>query len=149
MCCNLYKKVQKRVRMDMMGSTRLVALTKSYIQHCIHHLIGMNWQSRIVFQAKPRASLHASKHGAVDSFLKSLKLHSRQLQSNLELFQIEYRVLERIYYKGKNQHRTALFWKRAMEARRYCQRLEVLEVVQLFGDFRRSFYEENKSNKDL
>ena len=33
-------------------------------------------------------------------------------------------MLERLYYKGKNQHRTALFWQRVAEMRKFGERVD-------------------------
>jgi len=35
----------------------------------------------------------------------------------------EWQILERLYYKGKNQHRSALFWRHVGEVRRILKRM--------------------------
>ncbi|KIY50903.1 hypothetical protein FISHEDRAFT_38374 [Fistulina hepatica ATCC 64428] len=87
-----------------------------------------------------RASLPASAYSVIDSLLRDLKTSCRQLQSDLDLFHHELRLLERVYYKGKNQHRPALFWKRVHEVRRYAQRLDEMGLSALLDAMRYSFY---------
>jgi hypothetical protein len=87
-----------------------------------------------------RASLENSLHSTVDGILKDLKACSRRLQAALASYQDEMQVLERLYYRSKNQHRAALFFKRIAEIRRYGWRLleaNMTEDVQLL---RASFY---------
>ncbi|KAG1772635.1 hypothetical protein EDD22DRAFT_375725 [Suillus occidentalis] len=87
-----------------------------------------------------RASLENSLHSTVDGILKDLKACSRRLQAALASYQDEMHVLERLYYRSKNQHRGALFFKRIAEIRRYGWRLleaNMTEDVQLL---RASFY---------
>lgn len=77
---------------------------------------------------------------AIDAALKTLKTSSRQLQTFLAAFRDEMQTLERLYYKGKNQHRAALFWRRVSEVRRYGERFNRAELAELVEGFRRSFW---------
>lgn len=52
----------------------------------------------------------------------------------------EMRVLERLYYKNKNQHRTSLFFKRVSEIRRYGNRLIELKLPERIELLRASFF---------
>jgi hypothetical protein len=52
----------------------------------------------------------------------------------------ELKILERLYYKGKNQHRAALFWKRVAEIRRCGQRLDKVGVLDIVERLRCSFF---------
>jgi hypothetical protein len=90
--------------------------------------------------ASPRTGLGQSAQNAVDVFLKALKAHVRQLNVLLELHALELAVLERLYYKGKNQHGASLHWKRACEARRYGKRLQDADVGSAVQNLRASFY---------
>lgn len=71
----------------------------------------------------PRSSLHASTHTKIDTALKQLKSHSRRLKACIEAYETELSLLRRLYYKGKNQHRAAVFWRRVDEIRRYGERI--------------------------
>ena len=50
------------------------------------------------------------------------------------------RVLERLYYKGVNQHRNALFWRKVKEVRRLGKRVLEVRLGGLLDDLRYSFY---------
>lgn len=88
----------------------------------------------------PRASLDSSSHSTVDGILKDLKAYSRRLQAALASYQDEMHVLERLYYKSKNQHRMALFFKRVSEIRRYGWRLLEVNISEHMQLLRASFY---------
>ncbi|KAK7054932.1 hypothetical protein VNI00_003395 [Paramarasmius palmivorus] len=94
-----------------------------------------------------RVDLPAEHHPTVDTILKELKQVSKRLQTYLTVFDGEIKVLERLYYKGKNQHRPALFWKRVTEMRRYGKRVEQLQLVNFFEDIRLSFFRESNSSQ--
>lgn len=87
-----------------------------------------------------RASLDNSLHSTVDGILKDLKACSRRLQAALASYQDEMQVLERLYYKSKNQHRPALFFKRISEIRRYGWRLLEANMTEDVHLLRASFY---------
>lgn len=88
----------------------------------------------------PRSSLTASFYPEIDAVLKQLKSCARRLQAALSTHRAELQVLERLYYKGKNQHRTALFWQRVAEMRRYGDRLEGMNIYDLVERLRLSFW---------
>jgi hypothetical protein len=87
-----------------------------------------------------RASLENSLHSTVDGILKDLKACSRRLQAALASYQDEMQVLERLYYRSKNQHRAALFFKRIAEIRRYGWRLLEANMAGDVHLLRASFY---------
>lgn len=87
-----------------------------------------------------RASLENSSYSTVDGILKDLKACSRRLQAALASYQDEMKVLERLYYRSKNQHRAALFFKRISEIRRYGWRLLEVNMVEDVHLLRASFY---------
>jgi hypothetical protein len=72
--------------------------------------------------------------------LKELKSCSRRLQTTFSAYHDELQILERLFYKGKNQHRSALFWKRAAEMKRYGERLDALGFPDMFALLRSSFF---------
>ena len=88
----------------------------------------------------PRALLDKSGHTAIDSVLKGLKKSSRSLQVVLAAWSTDSQILDRVYYKGKNQHRGALFWRRVVELRRICGRLRRINPDQKLNIFRASFF---------
>lgn len=88
----------------------------------------------------PRNSMDPSNHPAVDSVLKDLKQCARRLQAALASQHVELQVLEMLYYKGNNQHRTALFWRRVSDMRRFGRRLEGANLHALVDGVRMSFW---------
>ncbi|KAH9484295.1 hypothetical protein JR316_0003776 [Psilocybe cubensis] len=88
-----------------------------------------------------RASLHPSRHGSIDIELKALKIHSRRLQSLLTIHATELQVLHRLYYKNKNQHRGALFWRNVTEMRRFLEKIEKLKLLDSTNSLRSTFYD--------
>lgn len=95
----------------------------------------------------PRNSLAASDHATVDTVLKNLKQCTRHLQSALETQHLELQVLEKLYYKGNNQHRTALFWRRVSDIRRFGRRLEGADLHGLVEGVRISFWSSEARTK--
>ena len=92
--------------------------------------------------SSPRSSLIPSQCSAVDALLKQLKACSRRLQAALASHRTELQVLERLYYKGKNQHRTALFWQRVAEMRKFGGRLDEMQMDDVVESLRLSFWGE-------
>ena len=88
-----------------------------------------------------KAHIDSNTQIIVDSILKSLRSSSKKLQA-LGLAQTEeLRILERLFYKGKNQHRQALFWRNVVEIRRLARRVEEVDAYGLVNSFRLGFYE--------
>lgn len=88
----------------------------------------------------PKALLDTCTCTHIDLALKSLKLIARRLSTTLITFEEESRLLDRLYYKGKNQHRISLFWRHVQEMRRYCSRLNGLDLSVAVAQIRHSFY---------
>lgn len=88
----------------------------------------------------PRSSLDSKVHSTVDGALKELKLASRELQKVFASFRLELELLDRLFYKNKNQHRGALFWRKVTEMRRFGHRLDRLKPDGLVEDARRWFW---------
>jgi hypothetical protein len=59
----------------------------------------------------------------------------------------ELQILERLYYKGKNQHRAALFWKRVSEVRRYARRLDGVGLPDVVERLHRSFFGDDATHR--
>ncbi|KAF8902126.1 hypothetical protein CPB84DRAFT_1776677 [Gymnopilus junonius] len=89
----------------------------------------------------PRISIDHSLHGAIDTELKNLKLLGRRLQSALAIHATELQLLRRLYYKNKNQHRGALFWRNVIEMRRFLERIEKLSLLDSLNALRARFYD--------
>lgn len=98
------------------------------------------WSHTPALNCSPRTSIDPSFHASIDSVLKDLKSCSRRLQAVFSGFHDELQVLQRLYYKGKNQHRPALFWKRAAEMKRYGERLDYIGLPGVFELLRCSFF---------
>lgn len=90
--------------------------------------------------ALDRQSLNQSQHAGIDSILKDSKLHGRRFRTARETFTDELRILDRLYYKNKNQHRAALFWKRVVEMKRFAQRLRDTLQNDNLEDLKASFF---------
>ncbi|KAG7092421.1 hypothetical protein E1B28_008777 [Marasmius oreades] len=92
---------------------------------------------------RDRASLPQVYHSGVDSILKDLKTCSKRLRTTLSSYETELKILERIYYKSKNQHRSALFWRRLVETRRFGRRIEQIGLGPFLDALRTSFCRED------
>lgn len=92
----------------------------------------------------PRASVEAVHYAAIDNELKSLKLLSRRIQSAIAAHLAELQILHRLFYKNKNQHRGALFWRNISEVRRYAEKLQDLDVLNAINAFRNAFHGEDR-----
>ncbi|KAJ7046738.1 hypothetical protein C8F04DRAFT_1226969 [Mycena alexandri] len=90
-----------------------------------------------------KTALDATVHPDIDAALKQLKLCARNLQPVLATFSDELHILHRLYYKGKNEHRSALFWRRVAEMRRYGDRVEERALSSLVDSLRYSFFAED------
>ncbi|KAF8797987.1 hypothetical protein BYT27DRAFT_7124518 [Phlegmacium glaucopus] len=84
--------------------------------------------------------MDASQCSIIDTALKHFKLLSRQLHPLLVTHATELQILQRLYYKNKNQHRGSLFWRKVVEVRRYSERFEQHKTHILIDDFRCTFY---------
>ncbi|KAH0836618.1 hypothetical protein J3R83DRAFT_8335 [Lanmaoa asiatica] len=97
------------------------------------------YRSPVTITTVPRSTLAHAHHKEIDAILKDLRFCSRRLKSALDSFKDELRTLERLYYKCKNQHRMALFFKRVHEIRRYGRRLSELDILERVDLLRASF----------
>ncbi|KAL4067587.1 hypothetical protein J3A83DRAFT_4252916 [Scleroderma citrinum] len=93
-----------------------------------------------VISCLPRSSIDEYLHKDIDTLLKELKSCVRCIQTAIASYTNEMRVLERLYYKNKNQHRTALFFKRVSEVRRYGNRLMDSKLSERVELLRASFF---------
>jgi hypothetical protein len=88
----------------------------------------------------PRALVPHALHNDIDAILKDLKICSRRLHHALDSHADEVQLLDRVYYKSKNQHRGALFWRRVVEMRRYSKRLDKAMILSTVEEIRTSFF---------
>ena len=72
--------------------------------------------------------------------LKDLRSCAQRLAPLLSALEDEMRILERLYYKGRNQHRSASFWRKVEEMRRYGKRILELQSFEQVDSLRYSFY---------
>ncbi|KAF8520232.1 hypothetical protein BU17DRAFT_47200, partial [Hysterangium stoloniferum] len=103
--------------------------------------MSSNHPGHLVHTTIPRGSLDVSLHTTVDESLKDLKIVHQRLEENITALSSELRLLERIYYKGKNQHRAALFWRKVIEVRRICTRISCLGAIGVVEELRYTFYD--------
>lgn len=97
--------------------------------------------SRLSIQPRsPKALLENSACSEIDGALKTLKVLNRSVLATLGLWQDEARVLERLYYKGKNQHRSAIFWQKTAEMRRFAMRIQGADTPGVIEGIRLSFF---------
>ncbi|EKM82719.1 hypothetical protein AGABI1DRAFT_125181 [Agaricus bisporus var. burnettii JB137-S8] len=97
-----------------------------------------------------KIDIDPSTHVYVDLALKRLKAVSRRLSATLTSFQDESRLLERLFYKGKNQHKVSLFWRHIEEIRRLCSCLVVVDLMTVVIRVRHAFYNStNYENANL
>ncbi|KAM5535224.1 hypothetical protein V8D89_011160 [Ganoderma adspersum] len=94
------------------------------------------------FSCLQRSSLYHEYHSVIDVILKQLKACSRRLQVALDSHRTELQLLERLYYKGKNQHRTALFWRRVAGLRKFGERVDEMHMDEVVENLRLSFWGE-------
>ncbi len=111
-----------------------------YVSVAVHPVLSLIQTPYMTSEYIPRASLDLLQPGLVDAELKSLKLLCRRLQSSLTTLGSELQLLRRLYYKNKNQHRGALFWRNVSELQRYLHKLEDLNVQEPTLTLRNTFY---------
>ncbi|KAK2466954.1 hypothetical protein APHAL10511_001212 [Amanita phalloides] len=98
----------------------------------------------------PRSLLPCASHSTIDAILKDLKICHRRIHHALDYHADELRLLRRLYYKSKNQHRGAHFWRHFVEIRRYSERLDNTSLSSTLEDIRISFFgPEAKQNQNL
>ena len=97
--------------------------------------------------AIPRSSIESFRHASIDVSLKDLRTVSRRVTGFSAPYHNELQLLERIYYKGKNQHRSALFWRKVLEIRRFGTRIREMNFSMFVEDLHYAFYETEDRNK--
>ncbi|KAL1717502.1 hypothetical protein EV715DRAFT_292187 [Schizophyllum commune] len=87
-----------------------------------------------------RSQVDKDLHPSVDTALRDLKKFSRRLHVTFDAFSEELQVLDRVFYKGKNQHRSALFFRRVADMRKFSQRIAEYNAPQIVDSCRCSFF---------
>lgn len=90
--------------------------------------------------SNPRSGISQPVARKVDVVLKDLRTCSRQLSISQPCLSDEMRILERLYYKGVNQHRAAKFWKGVQDIRRCCKRVAEVDLLSIVENLRYAFY---------
>ncbi|KAG8762128.1 hypothetical protein FRC11_011038 [Ceratobasidium sp. 423] len=78
----------------------------------------------------------------VTQLLKQLKSGHKNVRSSQKLLFTEMHLLERVYYKGKNQHGLSLFWRSVVCVRRMSARIYETNLPGLFEVLGGMFHEE-------
>ncbi|KAF8610087.1 hypothetical protein BDV93DRAFT_549938 [Ceratobasidium sp. AG-I] len=89
---------------------------------------------------KPRSNLDIP---SVGHLLKSLKSGHKNVRSSQNQLFAEMHILERVYYKGKNQHGLALFWRSVVSVRRMASRIHETNIPGLLEVLASLFHEES------
>ncbi|CAE6517692.1 unnamed protein product [Rhizoctonia solani] len=79
---------------------------------------------------------------AITQLLKQLKSGNKNARSSQKLLFAEMHVLERVYYKGKNQHGLSLFWRSVVSVRRMSKRIYETNLPGLLETLGGMFHEE-------
>jgi hypothetical protein len=77
---------------------------------------------------------------AVDACLKSLRKTRRSISATLACYSTETEILNTVYYKSKNQHKNALFWRNVAQLRRFAVRIEQVGLAGVLDTTRAAFY---------
>lgn len=89
---------------------------------------------------RKRSEIGTAAHGRIDAILKDLRSCSQRLAPLLSTLEDEMHILDRLYYKGCNQHRSALFWRKVEEMRRFGSRVLEVQLAELVNVLRFSFF---------
>ncbi|KAL5490473.1 hypothetical protein ACEPAI_5306 [Sanghuangporus weigelae] len=95
---------------------------------------------RLKLVQRARTDIDVSLCPRIDACLKAARQCAQQIAPFESCLQDEMRILERLYYKSVNQHRSALFWRRVKEVRRLGRRVLEVRLLGLLDDLRYSFY---------
>ncbi|KAG8713732.1 hypothetical protein FRC08_012889 [Ceratobasidium sp. 394] len=79
---------------------------------------------------------------SVDHLFKTLKSSNKNVRSNQKQLLTELHLLERVYYKGKNQHGLSLFWRSVVSTRRMASRIYEVNTPRLLEILASMFHEE-------
>jgi len=134
-------------RCDYAGACVNERLMKVVTLHKHSNMTALRLARSPPLSSSPRSSLDASHHRSINAVLKDLQTCSRRLHAALSTHRDELQILERLYYKGKNQHRSALFWKRVVEVRRYGHRLAEMAMPVVLDRLRSAFFGEKGKEK--
>lgn len=80
---------------------------------------------------------------SIGHLLKSLKSGYKNVRLSQNQLLAEMHILERVYYKGKNQHGLALFWRSVVSIRRIASRIHEANIPGLLEILASMFHEES------
>ncbi|QRW00052.1 hypothetical protein RhiJN_28070 [Ceratobasidium sp. AG-Ba] len=79
---------------------------------------------------------------SIGQLLKKLKTSNRDIRSSQKQLGAEIHLLERVYYKGKNQHGLSLFWRNVVATRRMASRVHEVNIPRLLEILAGMFHDE-------
>jgi hypothetical protein len=88
----------------------------------------------------PKNILEPHSVTAVDACLKSLRKTRRSISATLACYSTETEILKTLYYKSKNQHKNALFWRNVAQLRRFAVRIHEVGLAGVLDTTRAAFY---------
>jgi len=100
-------------------------------------------------QILPRREPDGQYYSAVDSALKDLQRISRRTKEVQDSLLDDLCLLQRLHYKGQNQHRAAIFWKRTQEVRRVLHRVSGYDIVDLVESIARGCHAQKLERRQL
>jgi hypothetical protein len=96
-----------------------------------------------------RQELDSQHYSAVDSTLKDLHRLSRRIKEVHDCLLGDLWLLQRLHYKGQNQHHAAMFWKRTQEIRRILRRVTGYSMNNLVEDLARECHGHELEKRQL
>lgn len=102
-------------------------------------MVSRRFRLVISNSSKPRDNLDIP---AITLLLKKLKPVHKNVHSSQKRLFTEMHLLERVYYKGKNQHGSSLFWRNVVSARRMTARIYETNLPRLLEILSSIFHEE-------
>lgn len=111
------------------------------------HGVDARFMAATTASVVQRSALDHTLISLVDDALKVLRTTSRRLARAFSAHATEARILSRLYYKGNNQHRNAMFWRRVLECKRVIERIERLGPNDIIEPLRETFYRTEAVNQ--
>lgn len=113
----------------------------------MHGSSAPRFAKRPHLKAIKKADIESSLISKIDAISKGLRSCTRQLTPLEQCLDDETRILERVYYRGVNQHRTAVFWRKVEEIRRFGRRILEVQLLELVTELRYSFHTDEDSER--
>jgi hypothetical protein len=113
------------------------------------HDIDVCFMAAATVPVTQRSTLDHTLTSLVDDTLKVLRTTSRRLAKTFAVHATEARILSRLHYKGNNQYRNTMFWKRVVECKRVAERIERLDPKNVVEPLREIFYSTGAANQAI